>query len=354
MLGEHCLMASSGSFSFQPWECWHFPDFLLILRIMQRAVVISRNYTSVLSCNASWMVPNFEWWICLHCKELLSSLRYSKEPALPLAKNSLELYLPRQIVCPGPAWPCCVSHVRRCKAGKWKPPSGGSPSSSSGAVGVSWAVPWLCCSETWPIPSFFSLLSMNISSLAIWLLLLISCLDPQGELLCVWFPKHTFHGSSCLPAQVQGSSLGPSTWQLSRFKHCWCQSWVGDSVLSDGSPLQKNPIIVSIPSDRTVTACTWTSWFSLFLSSCVTNNHQHSFTTYLCYFFPLSLYCDSLLAFFPKAFTSCLLLYRVHFLKSGSCHQAGMQIIRHMGSDSAIQFKPLYAASFSSACFGRN
>lgn len=177
-----------------------------------------------------------------------------------------------------------------------------------------------------------------------------------------WFPNrcgHTFHGSSCLPSQIQGGSLGPSTWQLSRFKHWWCQSWFWDSVFTfvffwwlPCSP-PKN-IILSIASDRTVTACTWISWFSLFLSNCVTNNHQHSFTSYLWYFFPLPLYSDSLLAFFPKAFTSCLLCCHVHFLKSGSFHQAGMQIIRHMGSDSAIQFKLLYAASFSSACFGRN
>lgn len=303
---------------------------------------------------------------CLHCNELLSSLRYNKEPVLPLAKNCLGLCFSRQIVCSVPVWPYCVSHVRRSKAGKWKPPSGGSLSSSLGAVGVSWAVPWLCCSGTWPIPSFFSLLSMNISSLAIWFLSLISCLDTQGELLRVrgesWFPNrcgHTFHGSSCLSSQIQGGSLGPSTWQLSRFKHWWCQSWFLDSVFTfvffwwlPCSP-PKN-IILSIASDRTVTACTWISWFSLFLSNCVTNNHQHSFTSYLWYFFPLPLYSDSLLAFFPKAFTSCLLCCHVHFLKSGSFHQAGMQIIRHMGSDSAIQFKLLYAASFSSACFGRN
>lgn len=156
MLGEHCLMASSGSFSFQPWECWHFSDCLLILRIMQRAVVISRNYTSVLSFNTSWVVPNFEWWyFSFTAMSCLLSLKYNKEPALSLAKNSLGLYLSRQVVCHVSVCPCCVPHVTRSKAGKWKTLSGGSSSSSSGAVGVSCGVPWLCCSETWPIPSFF-------------------------------------------------------------------------------------------------------------------------------------------------------------------------------------------------------
>lgn len=144
MLGEHCIMASSGSFSFQPWECWHFPDCLLILRIMQNAVVILRNYTFMLSFNTPWMVPNFEWWCfafpatsCCYLWDTIKNL-HSPWPKIPLGCIFQGIYL-------------CAPAVRRSKAGKWK---GGSPSSSSGAVGVSWAVPWLCCSETWPVPRF--------------------------------------------------------------------------------------------------------------------------------------------------------------------------------------------------------
>lgn len=113
-------MASSGSFSFQPWECWHFPDCLLILGIMQSAVVISRNYTSVLSFNTSLVVPNFVGEFCLHCNELLSTLRYNKEPVLPLAKNSLGIYLPRHVVCHVPVCPSCMSHCEEIQSWEMK------------------------------------------------------------------------------------------------------------------------------------------------------------------------------------------------------------------------------------------
>lgn len=312
MLGEHCLMASSGSFSFQPWECWHFPDCLLTLRIMQRAVVFARNSTSVLSFNTSWVVPNFEWWYfaftAVSCCRLWDTLKnlHSPWPNIPLG---------------------CIFQGRKSAMYLCAP-----------AVCLMWGDPELgnekLCLEAAPAAAQVLLVSAELclGSAAVKLGLspvsfpaqyehkLIGHLSPFTNLL----PGYTERTSPCLRRKLISKPLwshipwvflpsitnpGRQPWAqhlavvqiqtlvmpelLLRFCVHFC------TFLMAFSP--QNPIILSIPSDRTVAACTWTSWFSLFLSNCVTNNHQHPFTSYLWYFFSLS-HCilTVFLAFFTK------------------------------------------------------
>lgn len=88
--------------------------------------------------------------------------------------------------------------------------------------------------------------------------------------------------------------------------------------------------ILSTLSDRKMRACTLVSWFGLFLSNGLTDNHEHSFISYLWYFFPPPLHFDSLLGrpkqfyFFPKGFTSCFLCCLVRFLRAGLFTSSGL------------------------------